>query len=201
MLCSSRFYGHGTSWKLRATPSDKISCSKIIKLPCTMQLEVNGAFSSSKRTKHIKAHYFFIKDEIESGEVSVEYCPTEMMWADVLNKPKSGRPFRLDRSFLMNVPVDHDNMEELLRTHDDLLPKEDRILKAVILSSQRLRAQPRQGVCWAMTRLAKPRSVHRHARGPRNATPMPCDVPRTNPSGDPVVHCASRASRTSLAYQ
>ena len=110
----------------------------------TMQLEVNGTLSSSKRTKHIKARYFFIKDKIESGEVSVEYCPTEMMWADVLNKPKSGRPFRLDRSYLMNVPVDFDNTAELLRTHDDLLPREDRLYKAAILSRQRHhRAQSR----------------------------------------------------------
>ena len=93
----------------------------------TMQLEVNGAFSSSKRTKHIKARYFFIKDKIASGKVSVEYSPTEMMWADVLNKPKSGRPFRLDRSYLMNVPVAYDDTAELLQTHGDLLPSQDRL--------------------------------------------------------------------------
>ena len=121
-----------------------------------------------------------------------------MMWADVLNKPKLGRPFRLDRGFLMNVPVDYDNTEELLRTHDDLLPEKDHILKVVILSSQRLRAQPCHRVCWAMTSLAKPRSVSRRPPGPRNPTLMQCNAPRTNPSGDTVVH---RASRTALANQ
>ena len=87
-----------------------------------MRLETNGALSSSKRTKHIHARYFFIKDKIESGEVEVEYCPTEMMWADVLNKPKQGKGFRLDRSHLMNVPVDYDDEVERKATHPDLLP-------------------------------------------------------------------------------
>ena len=90
----------------------------------------------------MQARYFFIKDKIKSGEVFVEYCPTEMMWADVLNKPKQGRPFRLHRSFLMNVRVDYNNTEELLQTHGDLLPDGDRTLKKVILLRQRLQAQP-----------------------------------------------------------
>ena len=35
----------------------------------TMRLEINGTLSSSKRTNHIKARYFFIKDKLDSGEV------------------------------------------------------------------------------------------------------------------------------------
>ena len=50
------------------------------------------------------------------------------MWADVLNKPKGGRPFRLDRSYLMNVAVNYDNDLELLQTHPDILPKADKDL-------------------------------------------------------------------------
>lgn len=52
----------------------------------TLRLETNGALSSSKRTKHIHARYFFIKDKIESGEVEVEYFSTEMMCNDVLSR-------------------------------------------------------------------------------------------------------------------
>ena len=37
----------------------------------TMRLEINGTLSSSKRTKHIKARYFFIKDKVHSGEVEI----------------------------------------------------------------------------------------------------------------------------------
>ena len=88
----------------------------------TMRLEINGILFSSKRTKHIKSQYFFIKDKVDTGEIGIEHCPTEMMRTDVLNKPKGGRPFRLNRSYPMNVPVDYDNDMELLKTHPDLLP-------------------------------------------------------------------------------
>ena len=60
--------------------------------------------------------------------MEIEHCPTETMWEDVLNKPKGGKPFRLDRSYLVNVAVDYDNDLELLQTHPDLLPKADQAL-------------------------------------------------------------------------
>ncbi len=50
-------------------------------------LESNGRSSSSKRTKHINARYFFITDRILKGEVRVEWCPTKDMVADFLTKP------------------------------------------------------------------------------------------------------------------
>ena len=62
----------------------------------TINLTLNGTFLFSKRTKHIKARYFFIKDKIKEGEVEIRYCSTEKMWSDVLNKPKQGAPFRKD---------------------------------------------------------------------------------------------------------
>ena len=89
----------------------------------TMRLATNGPLSSSSRTKHIKARYYFIKDKIDEGEVEMQYCPTEKMWSDVLNKPKQGSPFCEDRSMLMNVPVKYDVEEERKITHVDLLPK------------------------------------------------------------------------------
>ena len=70
----------------------------------TMLLAKNGRSSSSKRTKHIKARYFFIKDRIADGDLDVMHCPTVKMWADVLNKPKQGKTFRVFRSHLMNCP-------------------------------------------------------------------------------------------------
>jgi hypothetical protein len=47
-------------------------------------LEKIGRISSSKRTKHIKAKYFLIKDYYDAGEIDVKFCPTDEMWADVL---------------------------------------------------------------------------------------------------------------------
>ena len=72
----------------------------------TMLLKNNSKMSSSKQTKHIKMKYFFVIDKIEQGEVVVEHMPTDKMWIDVNTKPKMGRPLRVDRSKIMNCPVD-----------------------------------------------------------------------------------------------
>jgi hypothetical protein len=76
-------------------------------------LEKNGRMSSSKRTKHIKAKYFLIKDYYNSGEIDLRYCPTDVMWANVLNKPLQGQKFRDMRAFLQNCPRDYDDDVEL----------------------------------------------------------------------------------------
>jgi hypothetical protein len=39
----------------------------------TILLATNGRWSSSKRTKHIKSRCFFIKDKVDSGEVTIEH--------------------------------------------------------------------------------------------------------------------------------
>jgi hypothetical protein len=60
----------------------------------SLSLEKNGRISSSNRTKHIKAKYFLIKDYYKLGEIDLHYCPTDVMWADVLTKPLQGQKFR-----------------------------------------------------------------------------------------------------------
>jgi hypothetical protein len=67
-------------------------------------LESNGKWSSGKRTKHIKAKYFFVTDKVADGDVIIKHTPTETMWADMNTKPKQGRAFRIDRSRMMNCP-------------------------------------------------------------------------------------------------
>ena len=79
----------------------------------TIQLANNGRWSSSKRTKHIKVKYFLIKDYYDSGEIDLRYCPTDVMWADVLTKPLQGQKFRDMRAFLQNCPRDYDDDVEL----------------------------------------------------------------------------------------
>ena len=73
----------------------------------TLSLAKNGYVSSSKRTKHIKAKYFFVRHYHNAGEIDLQYCPTEQMWADVLTKPLQGAKFRLMCAFLMNCPIDY----------------------------------------------------------------------------------------------
>ena len=40
-----------------------------------------------KRTKHIDIRYHFVREKVESGEVILEYCPTQDMLADMMTKP------------------------------------------------------------------------------------------------------------------
>ena len=89
------FFGHGISSKLRAIQSHPIF---------TLSLAKNGYVSSSKRTKHINAKYLYIKHHHALGELTLQYFPTEEMWADVLTKPLQGSKFRQFRSILMNCP-------------------------------------------------------------------------------------------------
>jgi len=72
----------------------------------------NGRFSSGKKTKHIQAKFFFIKDRIDDGEMIVVNCPTEGMWADILTKPLQRKAFRVMRSKLMNCEEDYFENEE-----------------------------------------------------------------------------------------
>jgi hypothetical protein len=53
-----------------------------------MLLKTNGRASSSKRTKHIKVKYFFIKDKVDQGEATIEHCLTGQMWTAINTKPK-----------------------------------------------------------------------------------------------------------------
>jgi hypothetical protein len=73
----------------------------------TLSLAKNGHVLSSKRTKHIKARYFFIKHYHYSGKIDLQYCPTDNMWADVLTKPLQGSKFQVMRAFFMNCPVNY----------------------------------------------------------------------------------------------
>ena len=42
---------------------------------------------SRQRCKHIDIRYHFIRETVNSGRVSLEYCPTEQMVADIFTKP------------------------------------------------------------------------------------------------------------------
>ena len=55
-------------------------------------------------SRHIAIRYFFVKDRIESKEVDVQYCPTEMLTADILTKPLVGTKFYQHRHALLNLP-------------------------------------------------------------------------------------------------
>ena len=57
-------------------------------------LETNGRKSAGKRSRALNIRYFFLTDQIEKGNLAVEYCPTKEMWGDYFTKPLSGELFR-----------------------------------------------------------------------------------------------------------
>ena len=47
--------------------------------------------------------------QTQPGGIEFRKCHTKDMWIDVNTKPKQGKPFRIDRSKLMNVPIDYND--------------------------------------------------------------------------------------------
>jgi hypothetical protein len=55
----------------------------------------------------IKMTYYFIKDKVGQGEITIEHCPTDQMWTDINRKPKQGLVFRVFRGHVMGIPADY----------------------------------------------------------------------------------------------
>ena len=70
-------------------------------------LETKGRFSSTRRTKHFKNKLFFVKDQVDQGEVAIVDCPTGKMWADYLSKPQQGSLFKVMRSHIMGCEIEY----------------------------------------------------------------------------------------------
>ena len=68
-------------------------------------LEKNGQQSSTKRTRHLDIRYFFVTDRVRAGQLTIEYCPTGDMWADIHTKPLQGAAFAKFRQLILNLPV------------------------------------------------------------------------------------------------
>ena len=71
-----------------------------------MLLENNGKNSSTNNNKHINAMYYFIRDQVESGEGVIKHCPTTEMLGDNFTKPLQKALFRKFREEIMNIPYD-----------------------------------------------------------------------------------------------
>ena len=85
----------------------------------TMLLAHNGQQSSGKATRHIDVRYYFIKDQIDQKLMRLEYCPTDLMVADVLTKPLQGTQFHRLRARLLNYanPALMSNPQECVGAH------------------------------------------------------------------------------------
>ena len=80
-------------------------------------LENNGKRSSSERTRAINICYFFITDQIEKGNIVVEYYPTGDMVADFMSKPLQGKLFEKFKCRIMGyksfIPAQQDDRSVL----------------------------------------------------------------------------------------
>eukprot|EP00957_Ditylum_brightwellii_P147965 11266660-Ditylum_brightwellii.AAC.1 len=66
----------------------EVNCVKIYQDNLSaMLLEKNGKWSSTKRTKHINVHYFFVKDRIANRDIEIDHCGMEYMVAGFFTKP------------------------------------------------------------------------------------------------------------------
>ena len=63
---------------------------------------VKAGKPTSDRSRHIHVRYFFIKDRVDSGEIAIQYMPTDEMTADILTKPLVGEKFRKLKAKLLN---------------------------------------------------------------------------------------------------
>ena len=68
-------------------------------------LETNGKKSSGKRTRALNIRYFFLADQVEKGNLTVEYCPTLEMIGDYLSKPLQGKLFKKFKDLIMGNAV------------------------------------------------------------------------------------------------
>ena len=82
----------------------------------SMLLEKNGQQSSTKRTRHLDIRYFFVTDRIRAKQLTVEYCPTGDMWADIHTKPLQGATFAKFCRLILNLQDDSGSVERERQT-------------------------------------------------------------------------------------
>ena len=66
-------------------------------------LENNGKRSAGKRSRALNVRYFFLTNQVKKGNLTIEYCPTDVMWADFMIKPLQGEKFRKFRDDILGI--------------------------------------------------------------------------------------------------
>ena len=75
-------------------------------MPTTLFCDNQGAIRLSKdstfhgRTKHIDVHFHFIRQTVSSGHITLKYCPTSDMVADIFTKSLGPTKFKKFRELL-----------------------------------------------------------------------------------------------------
>ena len=66
-------------------------------------LETNGRRSTGKRSRALNVRYFFLTNQAEKKNLTIEYCPTDNMWGDFMTKPLQGEKFIKFRNLIMGI--------------------------------------------------------------------------------------------------
>jgi hypothetical protein len=89
----------------------------IVEPTATLHQDNQGAIflernhSNNPRSKHIDVRYHFIRDMVDTGRVTILYCPTDLMTADILTKPLPTEKFKLHRNNLMTIDLHNDKTD------------------------------------------------------------------------------------------
>ena len=67
-------------------------------------LENNGGESITNNPKHINVRYYFIKEQVESGEGVIEHCQTTDILGNHFTKPLKGALFMKFRAEMIIIP-------------------------------------------------------------------------------------------------
>ena len=100
MWCQ-QFCGHGTFCKSQGYGVNECIVHQDNK--SAILLEKKGRASSSKCSKHINIHYFFVTNWIKKGDLTVDWCPTNSMFMDFWIKPTQGKHFTRVRDQIMGA--------------------------------------------------------------------------------------------------
>jgi hypothetical protein len=71
-------------------------------IKCDNQSSINIAKNPifHARTKHVEAQYYFVREKLQSNEITLVYCNTSENVADIFTKPLEKIKFELFREML-----------------------------------------------------------------------------------------------------
>ena len=105
LVCACDMYGRGVSVKSFVCGQGYDVSYVILHQDntSTIKLIKNGK-ASSQRSRHINVKYFYLREQVENGELEVIHTRTERMVADILTKPVQGKLFLKLCDMLLGYP-------------------------------------------------------------------------------------------------
>ena len=80
---------------------------------------IKAGKACSERSRHINIRYFWIKEQVDKGQVQVQYTPTEVMLANLFTKAVQGRQFRAETAMVTGVNLEPDDEDGYQNNEND----------------------------------------------------------------------------------